>query len=95
MYTASRKEHDLALQTSLGVQVKYLELDITDPSSVDQFTRAIQKVHGAVNVLMNSAAAHNADNHPPEVVKVVLDTNLGGSFVSDLPVKRALSEFPG
>jgi len=47
--------------------------------------KAIKKDHGAVDVLINNAAAHDAGNHTPDVVKTVLDTNVRGTLRVSLP----------
>lgn len=80
IYAASRKGHDLNLQVSTGVQVKYPELDIANSASVEKLAKTIQKDHGAVNVLINNAAAHDLGNYKPESVKTVLDTNVRGTL---------------
>lgn len=56
--------------------MNYVAVDTTDPSSVEELAKAIQDEHGTVDVVINNAAAHDAGNYTPDVIKTVLDTNV-------------------
>ena len=80
IYATSREGHDLALPILPSIQINYSQLDITDAAHVEAFAQMIQKAHGNVDVLINNAAAHDADKeYSPEIVKMVLNTNFWGT----------------
>ena len=71
----------MALPARGNVQIRYSELDIADAASVEDFAKKIKDAHGKADVLINNAAAHDADKtYSPQVVKIVLTTNIEGTL---------------
>ena len=74
-----------------GVPVEVLELDVTDEASVERAVRAVERRHGAIDVLVNNAGI--ADSGPVETIAIeraraVIETNLWG------PVRVARAALP-
>ena len=81
IYATSRSGVNLAVQTPSNIEIKYPELDISSPSSVEAFAELVENAHDDVGVLINNAAAHDGDKtHSPEMVKHVIDTNVWGTL---------------
>ena len=74
-----------------GLPVEVLALDVTDEASVSAAVRAVERRHGAIDVLVNNAGI--ADSGPVETIPIeragaVIDTNLWG------PVRTARAALP-
>jgi NAD(P)-dependent dehydrogenase (short-subunit alcohol dehydrogenase family) len=78
-----------------GSRVEVVALDVTDDASVESAVRAVERRHGAIDVLVNNAGI--ADSGPVETIPIeraraVLDTNLWGAVRTAraaLPAMRA------
>ncbi len=81
VYATSRGGDDIGFQVSSNIEVKYSKLDIANPTSIKAFSNLVKDSHGAIDVLINNAAAHDADKtYTPEVVSMVLETNIWGTL---------------
>jgi NAD(P)-dependent dehydrogenase (short-subunit alcohol dehydrogenase family) len=78
-----------------GLPMEVLALDVTDDASVTAAVRAVQRRHGAIDVLVNNAGI--ADSDPVETIPIeraeaVFDTNVWGpvrTVRAALPAMRA------
>ena len=64
-----------------GSPMEVLELDVTDEASVESAVRAVERRHGAIDVLVNNAGI--ADSGPVETIAIeqaraIVETNLWG-----------------
>jgi NAD(P)-dependent dehydrogenase (short-subunit alcohol dehydrogenase family) len=68
-------------------------LDVTDKDDVDRVVADIARVHGSIDILVNSAGIskrHSAEDFPEEVWDRVIAVNLKGSFLCCQAVGRAM-----
>ncbi|HEX4604030.1 MAG TPA: SDR family NAD(P)-dependent oxidoreductase [Candidatus Angelobacter sp.] len=79
-----------------AADVTAVACDVRDPASVKRLFQKITKLHSTVDVLINNAGVAHAlaqvEKLPIETWKVVIDTNLTGTFLvtrAALPLMRA------
>ena len=93
LYATSRKGENLGLRTSANTQVRYPQLDIADPRSIENLANSIKHDHEVVDVLINNAGVNldnisNPDDFNPRNVKTTLDTNVRGTLHVSLAARN-------
>jgi 2-deoxy-D-gluconate 3-dehydrogenase len=72
-----------------------VEVDVTDSASVAQMVGAVQKEFGRIDILVNSAGVgwvSRVADTDDDVWKLIIDTNLTGTFYSCRDVSRSMIE---
>ncbi len=67
-----------------GIEARFVRLDVTDQSTIDEAARYIEREFGRLDILVNNAAIA-LDNAPPsqldmEILRRTFDTNVFGVF---------------
>ena len=77
----------------IGGETLPVEINVTDPVSIDAALKAAEKAFGPVNILINNAGTVTNDalvDTPPEDWRQVTDTNLTGCFLMTQAVSKRL-----
>lgn len=93
MITDVLDEEGQALAESLGPNVRYQHLDVTDVSHWEKAVTSTEKHFGSLNALFNNAgivAFEAVDHTTPESFKRILDINLFGVFLGIQAVTPAM-----
>lgn len=75
-----------------GADARFLHLDVTDPATVEEAARQVEKEHGRLDILVNNAGV-NVEwpaRQPSEVTADDLTTTLGTNVVGVAAVTNAL-----
>ncbi|MGD0550588.1 MAG: glucose 1-dehydrogenase [Candidatus Bathyarchaeia archaeon] len=83
---------EIRARNSRGIAV---EVDVTDSASVAQMVGAVQKEFGRIDILVNSAGVgwvSRVADTDDDVWKLIIDTNLTGTFYSCRDVSRLMIE---
>lgn len=76
LYATTRKGVDLGIKTtSKDTVIRYPQLDIGDPKSIEDLAKSIQNEHEGLDVLINNAGVNYENYQSPEKIKLILDIN--------------------